>query len=85
MLINEALAASLSTHRKTRIFSNISDISLTASTAAPNSREAMIFFDRDCHFDKRLGGKTSEKKQDGAHEPECKHVQKATYVQMTLL
>ena len=24
-------------------------------------------------------------KQDGAHEPECKHVQKATYVQMTLL
>ena len=25
------------------------------------------------------------KKQDGAHEPECKHVRKATYVQMTLL
>ena len=24
-------------------------------------------------------------KQDGANEPECKHVQKATYVQMTLL
>ena len=24
-------------------------------------------------------------KQDGAHEPECKHVRKATYVQMTLL
>ena len=26
-----------------------------------------------------------ELKQDGAHEPECKHIQKATYVQMTLL
>ena len=25
------------------------------------------------------------KKQDGAHEPECKHDRKATYVQMTLL
>ena len=24
-------------------------------------------------------------KQDGAHEPECKHLQKATYVQMRLL
>ena len=24
-------------------------------------------------------------KQDGAHEPDCKHVRKATYVQMTLL
>ena len=23
--------------------------------------------------------------QDGAHEPECKHVPKATYVQVTLL
>ena len=27
----------------------------------------------------------TELKQDGAHEPECKHVRKATYVQMTLL
>ena len=26
-----------------------------------------------------------KRKQDGAHEPECKHVQKATYVQMTLV
>ena len=35
---------------------------------------------------RREGHVTEEKKQqDGAHEPECKHVQKATYVQMTLL
>ena len=27
----------------------------------------------------------SQKKQDGAHEPECKHVRKAAYVQKTLL
>ena len=25
------------------------------------------------------------KKQDGANEPECKHVRQATYVQITLL
>ena len=29
--------------------------------------------------------KKETNKQDGAHEPECKHVRKATYVQMTLL
>ena len=28
---------------------------------------------------------SSQKKHDGAHEPACKHVRKATYVQMTLL
>ena len=34
-----------------------------------------------------LGSRTPQvtPKQDGAREPECKHVRKATYVQMTLL
>ena len=50
-----------------------------AGIGAPSAKEGVMDRERGRSLKKK------EKKQDGAHEPECKHVRKATYVQMTLL